>query len=320
VQAIVFAGAGGNEVVRLEERKDPVPGTQEVLIAVSYAGLNQADLAQREGRYPAPPGAPEDIPGLEVAGVVVGRGSAVTAWSEGDRVFGIVGGGGLADRVVVHERHLARVPERLDEAGAAAVPEAFITAHDALVTQAGLGLGDTLLVNGANGGVGTAAIQIGRAAGALVFGSIRSKEAKERVASLGAEPVGSDEFVQHVRDAGGADIVLELVGASNLDSDLDALALRGRIVVVGVAGGIDGSLPVWKLMRRRARLIGTVLRGRSLEDKAAAVQAFAHDLVPLLADGRIEPVVDRVFPATEVAEAFDYLERPGKFGRVLLAF
>src|SRR4051812_24051548 len=169
MRAIVFTGAGGAEVMSLEERPDPVPGSDEVLVAATYAGINTADLAQRAGHYPAPPGAPPDVPGLEVAGTVVARGDGVTQWDLGDRVFGLVGGGGLADRVVVHERHVSAVPESLSDEEAAAAPEMFITAHDAIVTQAGLGLGDVLLVNGANGGVGTAGVQIGVCAGARVL-------------------------------------------------------------------------------------------------------------------------------------------------------
>jgi NADPH:quinone reductase len=320
VRAVVFTGAGGAEVMRLEERPDPVPGSEEILVEVRFAGVNPADLAQREGRYPPPPGAPPDVPGLEVAGTVVARADAVRGWQEGDRVFGIVGGGGLADRVVVHERHVARVPASLDEQEAAAVPEAFVTAHDAVFTQAGLRLGDVLLVNGANGGVGTAAGQLGRAAGARVFGTVRSDGARERIAELGLEPLDPSGFVEPLRALGGADIVLELVGAPNLPADFEALAIKGRVVVVGTGAGTDANLSLRTLMSKRAGLLGTVLRARPLEEKAAAVQAFAHEVVPQLAGARVKPIVDRIFPAADAAEAFDYLARPGKFGKVLLAF
>ncbi len=318
MRVVAFTGAGGNEVVRVEERPDPVPGSDEVLVAVRFAGLNPADLAQRAGRYPPPPGWPPDVPGLEVAGVVAACGPGVQRWREGDRVFGIVGGGGLAERVVVHERHVAPVPERLSDEEAAGVPEAFVTAHDAIVTQAGLGLGDVLLVNGANGGVGTAAVQIGVAAGARVFGSVRSEEARARVAELGAEVVAPEEAVERVQAAGGADVVLELVGAPNLDSDLDALATKGRVIIVGTGAGAEGPLSLRKLMGKRARLIGTGLRVRPLEEKAAAVQAFAHEVVPLLADGRVRVPIDRVFAAERVTEGFDRLASSGKFGKVLI--
>jgi NADPH2:quinone reductase len=320
MRAVVYTGAGGNEVVRVEERPDPAPGSHEVLVAASYSGVNPADLAQREGRYPAPPGAPQDVPGLEVAGTVIARGDAVQSWKAGERVFGIVGGGGLADRAVVHERHVTRVPGTLDDEAAAAAPEAFLTAHDAVVTQAGLRLGEAILVNGANGGVGTAAVQIASAAGGRVFANVRSAEVGERVAALGAQVVGPESFVERVAAEGGAAVILELVGATNLGGDLAALAPKGTIVVVGTGAGADGPLSLRSLMSKRARLIGTVLRARPLEEKAAAVQAFAREVVPLLASGRIAPIVDHVLPAEDVTEAFDYLGHPGKFGKVLLAW
>ena len=317
MHAIVFCGDGG---MRLEERPDPAPGSSEVVVAVAFAGVNPADLAQRAGRYPAPPGAPQDVPGMEVAGRVVACGEAVRDWRVGDRVFGLVGGGGLADRVVVHERHVTAVPERLDEPEAAAVPEAFVTAHDAIVTQAGLRSGAVLLVNGANGGVGTAAVQIGVLAGARVFASARSDEARRRLSELGAEAVAPGEAVARVLAAGGADVVLELVGAPNLAGDLEVLATKGSVVIVGTGAGAEAPLSLRALMGRRARILGTVLRARPLEEKAAAVQAFARGVVPLLADGRARGIVDRAFPAGEAEAAFAYMEQPGKFGKVLLSF
>jgi NADPH2:quinone reductase len=320
MRAIVFTGAGGREVMTLEERPDPQPGSEEVVVAARFAGINAADLLQRAGGYPAPPGAPPDVPGLEVAGMVVGCGKSVRSWSEGDRVFGLVGGGGLADRVVVHERHVAAVPERLSDEEAAASPEIFITAHDAIRTQAGLAPGDLLLVNGANGGVGTAGVQIGLCSGARVLANARSEEARGRLEELGAEPVSPDDFVARAQAAGGADIVLELVGIPNLADDFAALATKGRIVIVGTGAGAEGSISLRALMGKRARLLGTVLRARPLEEKAAAVQSFAHEVVPFLADGRAKAIVDRVFPAEDAADAFDYMQQPGKFGKVLLAF
>ena len=318
MRAIVYTGAGGREVMRLEERPDPVPGSEEMLVAARFAGVNPADLAQRAGAYPAPPGAPQDVPGMEVAGTVVAKGAAVRDFAVGDRVFGLVGGGGLADRVLVHRRHATHVPERLSDEEAAAIPEAFITSHDAIVTRGRLGLGGVLLVNGANGGVGSAGVQIGVVAGARVFASARS--AHEQLAGLGAEPVSPDDAFAAVQAAGGADVVLELVGAPNLDRNLDALATKGRIVVVGTGAGTDADLSLRKLMGRRAAIHGTMLRARPLEEKAAAVQAFAREVVPHLASGRMRAIVDRVFPAEEAADAFDYMASSGKFGKVLLVF
>lgn len=320
VRGIVFTGAGGPEVVALEDRPDPRPVGDDLLVAVRYAGLNPADLAQRAGRYPAPPGSPPDVPGIEVSGTVVSCGPSARQFGVGDRVFGIVGGGGLADRVLVHERHVTGIPERLDELAAAAVPEAFVTAHDALMTQAGLRPGELLVVNGANGGVGTAAVQIAATAGARVLATVRSAELRARVAALGAEAIAPEELVERARAKGGADVVLELVGAPNLEPDLDAIAVKGRVVVVGTGAGSEAKLDLGRLMVRRARLIGTVLRGRPLEEKAAAVQGFAREVVPQLASGRIVPLVDRVFPASEATAAFDRLQEPGKLGKVLLDF
>lgn len=316
MHAIVLHG----EELRFEERSDPVPGSSEVVVAQPFAALNPADLAQRAGRYPAPPGAPADVPGLEVCGTVVACGSAVLGWKAGDRVFGLVGGGGLADRVAVHERHVVAVPARLDDREAAAVPEAFATAHDAIVTQASLGAGDVLLVNGANGGVGTAAVQIGRLVGARVFASVRSEAGRGRVAELGAEAVSPDDAHARVREAGGADVVLELVGAPNLPADLEALATKGRIVVVGTGAGDETPLALRTLMSRRARILGTVLRARPVEEKAAAMQAFGHQIVPALADGRLHGFVDSVFPAEQADQAFAHMVEPGKFGKTLLEF
>jgi NADPH2:quinone reductase len=318
VRAVVFTGAGGAEVMRLDERADPVPGADEVVVSVQFAALNAADLMQRAGNYPAPPGSPPDIPGIEVAGRVAAKGADVRGLAEGDRVFGLVGGGGLADRVVAHERQLTRVPDSLSEEDAAAVPEAFATAHDAVITQAGLRLGDVLLVNGANGGVGSAGVQIGVAAGARVFASARS--AHEQLAALGAEPVGPDEAFNRVKAAGGANVVLELVGAPNIPRDLDALAMWGRVMVIGTGMGADADLSLRTLMARRGRILGSTLRARPLEEKAAAVQAFALGVVPHLASGKLRAVVDRVFPAEEAPAAFDHMAGSGKFGKVLLAF
>jgi NADPH2:quinone reductase len=313
MRAIVYTGAGGAEVMRLEDRPDPHPGSDEVLVEAPFSGLNPADVNQRAGNYPAPPGSPADVPGLEVSGTVVAVGDNVHDWRPGDRVFGLVGGGGLADRVRVNARHVAAVPDALDDRTAAAVPEAFITAHDAAFTQAGLRPGERLLVNGANGAVGLAAVQMALATGVRVLANVRSEAAAERLRSMGAEPVA-------LEDARDVDVVLELVGAPNLAGDLSALAPRGRIVVVSTAGGSKTELSLGALMGRRATVIGTLLRARPAEQKGAAVQAFARQIVPLLESGAIVPVVDQEFPAEQAAEALDYLQQPGKFGKVLLAW
>ncbi len=299
--------------MELQERPDPVPGPDEVLVAAAFAGINPADLSQRAGHYPAPPGSPADVPGLEVAGTVRACGSRVTAWREGDRVFGIVGGGGLADTVCVHERHVARVPDSLPDREAAAVPEAFITAHDAVFTQAGLRMGETLLVNGATGGVGTAAIQLALASGSRALANARSEGGLRRLAEMGAEPTG-------LADARDVDVVLELVGIQHLEGSLRALRSQGRIMIVGTGAGAEGEVSLRALMGKRASITGTMLRARPLDQKAAAVQAFAHQVVPLIERGAVRPLVDRVFPLDRAADAFEYMTKPGKFGKVLLEF
>jgi NADPH:quinone reductase len=318
VKAVVFTGAGGNEVVSIEERADPEPSAEDVLVRVSFAGLNPADLVQRAGNYPPPPGSPQDVPGLEVAGTVERCGARVSSWRPGDRVFGLVGGGGLADRVLAHERCVARVPDTLDEQGAAAVPEAFITAHDAVFTEARLRPGEILLVHGAAGGVGTAAVQLGVAAGARVVATVRSPGVEEAVAALGADVVRDEDFPHGM--SANVDVILELVGGAHFPANLDVLARRGRIVLVSVAGGNEIELALAALMQKRAAIAGTVLRSRALEEKATAVQAFEREVVPALASGRVRPVVDSVYPASEVTTAFDRLEERGKLGKVLLDF
>jgi NADPH:quinone reductase len=323
MRAVTFGGAGGNDVVEVLERPDPPVGPEDVLVAARFAGMNPADLLQREGRYPAPRGSPPDVPGLEVAGRVLAVGERVTAWVVGDRVFGLVGGGGLAERVAVHERCLARVPNRLSDAEAAGVPEAFITAHDAAMTQGGLRMGEAMLVHGAAGGVGSAAVQIGLGAGARVVGSVRSDRAASAVRGIGAEVVPDDGFVPRVLEltgGRGVDVIVELVGAPHFPGNLDVLADQGRVLVVGVGAGDEVTLPLRALMRRRATMRGTTLRTRPLEQKAAAVRAFERGVVPLLADGRARVLIDSTFDVRDVHAAFDRLASPGKVGKVLLEF
>jgi NADPH:quinone reductase-like Zn-dependent oxidoreductase len=316
VRALVLHGTD----LSLEERPDPTPGANEVLVAAPYAAVNPADLAQRAGHYPAPPGAPADIPGLEVTGRVVACGERALDWKVGDRVFGLVGGGGLADRVVVHERHVVAAPERPEDEEATAVPEAFLTAHDAIVTQGGLRPGELLLVNGASGGVGTSAVQIGKLIGARVVATARDEEARRRLAELGAEAVAPDEAAERALAGGGANVVLELVGAPNMARNLEALATWGRIVVIGTAAGEEATLSLRMLMGRRGRILASTLRARPLEEKAAAVQAFGRQIVPALAEGRVRGIVDSVFPVEDFEAAFGHMAQPGKFGKVLLSF
>jgi NADPH:quinone reductase len=318
VRCVVYHGVGGPEVVAIEERPDPMPGRFEVAIEPAYAGVNPADVLQREGKHPVPAGAPKDVPGLEVGGRVVECGEGVTAFAEGDRAFGLVSGGGLAGRVIAHERELFAVPDALDDQAAAAAPEAFLTAFDAICLQAGLGSGDTLLVNGASGGVGTAAVQIAVHLGARVVANVRSEELRPRVAELGATALQADEAFAHVQEEGGADVVLELVGGPHMAGNVASLARGGRIIVVGAKPGDEATIVLRDLMSRRGRLMGTTLRTRPLEEKARLVQEFGRRIVPAMAAGKVRPIVDRAFPLDEAVAALDYVRAPGKFGKVLL--
>ncbi|WP_104081445.1 NAD(P)H-quinone oxidoreductase [Cryobacterium sp. Y11] len=323
MRAVTYKGAGGNEVIELTDRPDPKPEGDEVLVRVRYAALNPADLQQRNGDYPPPPGAPVDIPGLEVAGEVIAAGPRALNVAVGDRVMGLVAGGGLADHVLVSERHVCAVPENLEDLAAAAVPEGFITAHDAIRSQAALRPGEILLVNGATGGVGSAAVQIAHASGARVIGTSRTARGRELISELGGIPADPETVADVVHETSvgrGADVVLELVGAPNLASDLAVLAVLGRVIVVGVGAGAEATINLRALMGRRGRLFATVLRARSTEEKAVAVRAFEREMLPHLASGDLRPIVDRIFPVRDVAAAFDHLEFGVKQGKVLLDF
>jgi NADPH2:quinone reductase len=298
----------------VSEHRDPVAGAGELLVAVRAAGLNGADMMQRIGRYPAPPGSPQDIPGLELAGEVIGRGPEANRFELGDRVMGIVGGGGQAELAVVHERQLMPVPEALSWVQAGGVPEVFITAHDALFTQAQLRPGERLLVHGGAGGVGTAAIALGRLTGAQVSATVRNESLRAQVVALGAAVLDPEGFEQ----AGPFDVVIELVGASNLAANLQALAVRGRIVVVGVGAGARAELNLLALMGKRARIHGTMLRNRPLEEKAIASRRLEAHVLPALADGTITVPVHETYPLQEALAAYDAFAAGGKFGKIVL--
>jgi NADPH2:quinone reductase len=323
MRCVVYTGAGGNEVVRCEERPDPACGDEEVLIHAAFAGLNGADVAQRNGHYPAPPGWPADVPGLEVAGVVEAVGAKVRGWSIGDRAYGLVGGGGLADRVAVHADCVVPVPSRLDAREIAAIPEVFITAHDAVAVQAGLRPGEVLLVHGAAGGVGSAAVQIGVTLGATVIGVSRHAEGRSAIAGWGATAIdqeGWPERVLELTGGRGADVILELVGAPNVPGDIQALARRGRLAIVGIGAGQKVELALRDLMTKRATVFGTTLRARPLGEKIDAIARFHRECGPLFDAGRLQPVIDRAYPWHEAADALARMEGPGKVGKVLLDF
>jgi NADPH2:quinone reductase len=298
----------------VEEHPDPTPGAGEALVRVRAAGLNGADMLQRRGRYPAPPGAPQDIPGLELAGEVAELGPGAARFSPGDRVMGIVAGGGQAELAVLHERILMPVPDRLSWAEAGGVPEVFTTAHDAIFTQAGLRPGERLLVHGGAGGVGTAAIQLGRAAGARVTATVRKSDLRSQVAELGAEVIDPEGFEGH----GPFDVILELVGAPNLAANLTALATGGRITVIGIGAGAQGELNLGALMQKRARIHGSTLRPRPLEEKALTARAMERSVLPLLAEGRVRVPVAATYPLEQALAAYDRFAAGGKLGKIIL--
>jgi NADPH:quinone reductase len=298
----------------IEEHPDPVPGTGEVLVGVRAAGLNGADMMQRRGLYPAPAGSPQDIPGMEFAGEVVALGPAATRFAEGDRVMAIVGGGAQAELATVHERLLMPVPAGLDWPEAGGLPEVFTTAHDAIFTQAQLGAGERLLVHGGAGGVGTAAVQLAHAAGARPTATVRHEPHREAVAAMGAEVIAPEGFAEH----GPFDVILELVGAPNLDENLEALAGGGRIVIIGVAAGAKGELNLLALMGKRARIHGSTLRARSLEDKALAARLLERQVLPTFEGGRLRVPVADTYPLKEAAAAYDRFAAGGKLGKIVI--
>lgn len=298
----------------VEEHPDPAPGAGQLLVAVRAAGLNGADMLQRKGGYPAPPGEPQDIPGLELAGEVVGLGPGTGRFSEGDRVMAIVGGGGQAELALLHERAAMPVPEALDWPRAGGVSEVFVTAHDALFTQAGLRPGERLLVHGAAGGVGTAAVQLGRATGADVTATVRNEALRPGVEALGATAIDPDGFGEH----GPYDVVLELVGAPNLADNLGALATDGRVVVIGVGAGFKAELNLLAVMGKRATIRGSTLRARPLEEKAAAMRAVEKEVLPLFEGGEIDVPVAETFPLDDAEAAYDRFTEGGKLGKIVL--
>jgi putative PIG3 family NAD(P)H quinone oxidoreductase len=310
----VIAATLENGQVAPREHPDPRPGAGEVLVAVRAAGLNGADLMQRAGRYPAPPGAPQDIPGIELAGEVAELGPGAARFALGDRVMGIVGGGGQGELAVVHERILMAVPERLDWPSAGGVPETFTTAHDALFTRGGLAAGERLLVHGGAGGVGTAAIGLAAAAGARVYTTVRDAALRERVAALGATVIAPEGFADH----GPFDLILELVGSPNLAENLDALAVKGRLVVIGTSAGSIAELDLRAVMFKRATITGSTLRSRPLEEKALTARRLEHSVLPLLASGAVTVPIAAIFPLSQVAEAYERFAAGGKLGKIVL--
>ncbi|MCY4399106.1 MAG: NAD(P)H-quinone oxidoreductase [Gemmatimonadetes bacterium] len=315
---------GEAEVLRLDSVRDPEPLPREVLVKVHASGVNRADLLQRRGLYPPPPGVSE-VPGLEFAGVVEEVGTDVTRWKPGDRVMGIVAGGGYAERVVVDERVAVGVPPGMDLTVAGAIPEVYMTAFDAVFRQAGLTAGEALLVHAVGSGVGTAAVQLARRAGARTIGTSRTPAKLERAAAMGLDVGlnGGEAWVEGVVEATGgrgADVILDLVGGPYLEKNQAAVAVGGRHVVVGVPGGSRAEIDLRALMARRARLFGTVLRARGVVEKAALAKEFGAEVVPGFVDGLLVPVIDRIFPVTEAVDAHLRMEANENFGKIVLVW
>jgi putative PIG3 family NAD(P)H quinone oxidoreductase len=310
----------------VETRPDPEPGAGDVLVRVHGAGLNRADLAQRAGFYPAPPGAPADIPGLEFAGEVVGRGDGVDGLEVGARVFGLVGGGGQAELVTVPASHCVQVPDRLDLVAAGGIPEAFITAHDAMFTQAAAVRGETVLVTAAGSGVGTAAVQLAHAAGCVVVGTSRTGEKLDACRSLGLDhavvaprELDTEALADAISAAAGAvDVAIDLVGGAYLAVDVRVANRLGRIVLVASQAGSRADLEIGALMGKRLRIHGTVLRSRSLAEKTAATDAFARDVVPLLAESIVAPVIGQTVPLERAEEGYELLAADAVFGKIVI--
>ncbi|HTT69081.1 MAG TPA: NAD(P)H-quinone oxidoreductase [Gemmatimonadales bacterium] len=324
MRAIVISAAGGPEVLQLRDVPTPRPAAGEVQVRVRAAGVNRADVLQRQGHYPPPPGAPGDIPGLEYAGEVAALGAGARAWKVGDRVMGLVPAGGYAEAVTVNEAVAMPVPSAWTFEEAAAVPEAFITAYDALFRQMGLRSGERVLIHAVGSGVGTAALQLAKAFGARTFGTSRSAAKLARATALGLEvaiDTSKADFAEVVkqRTAGeGVDVVFDLVGGPVLAGSIQALARGGRMIVVGLTGGRSATIDLGMLLSKRLTLVGTVLRARTLEEKIGVTSRFAAEVLPLLEGGIVRPVVERSFPLADAAEAHRVLESDAVFGKLVL--
>jgi len=325
VRAAVYTGSGGPEVIKIAEVPTPEPGAEQVLVRVQASGLNRADVLQRMGRYPAPKGAPASIPGLEYTGTVEELGPGVTSLKRGQRVFGLVSAGGHAEFITSHERLVVPVSDNLDVVQAASVPESFITAADALFVQAGLTPGERVLIHAAAGGVGTAAVQLAKAAGCAVFATTRTPGKLQRLAGLGAGfPIDASgqsfagSVLEHTGGQ-GVHVCIDFIGSSYLDQNLAALATKGRLVLVGVLGGARAPIDFGVVLNKRLRIVGTVLRSRPIEEKIAATRLFAECVLPQLSKGLVLPVVDRVFPLDQLADAHRYMESNAPFGKVVIS-
>ena len=327
MKAVYIREFGGPENLEYREIDDPPePQGNEVLIRVHASGLNRADVLQRRGLYPPPPGFSPNIPGLEFAGEIEKLGDSVTELKKGDRVFGITAGESHAAKLLVDASLTVKIPGNLNFVEAAAIPEVFITAHDALFTQANLKEGETLLIHAVGSGVGLAGLQLGKAFSAHVIGTSRTSDKLEKCKAFGLDEAINAEagkFADRVLEATngyGADVILDLVGGAYFEENLKCLATKGRLMLVGLTAGSNAEIDLGIALRKRVTIIGTTLRGRPTEEKAEAVKRFANEVVPLLANAKLVPNIDEVFPASEVRAAHEYLESNESFGKVILEF
>jgi putative PIG3 family NAD(P)H quinone oxidoreductase len=321
MRAIVYEGAGGVDVVQIAERPTPEPGPGQIRVRVHAAGLNRADILQRRGHYPAPPGWPADIPGLEYSGQVESLGAGVGRWNIGDRVMGLVGGGGQAEFLVTQESEALGVPEGIDWPAAAAIPESFLTAYDALVTRGRLRAGERVLIHAAAGGIGTAAVQVAHRWGAVTIGTSRSAEKLERLAPLGlTEGIDTSRrgFREQITDP--VDLVLDLLGGPAFADNLSVLGQRGRLVMIGFLAGSAFSGDLGPILRRRLQVIGTVMRSRGAEERAELAADWRRDLAPKFDAGELRAVVGREFPFEQIADAHRLMEADGLFGKCVLSW
>ncbi len=324
MRAAVITEPGGPDVLQIMEVDDPVPGPEDVLVDVKASALNRADMIQRQGNYPAPAGSPSDIPGLEFAGVVVEAGERVIGMAKGDRVFGLLGGGGYASRAITHHRMAIPMPSDWDFVQAAATPEVYFTAYDALFNRGNLQMGESLLVHAAGSGVGTAAVQLAHQAGAFVFGTAGSPKKLDGAAKLGMD-VGinyhDEDFSAVVKEktgGAGVDVLIDFIGGPYWDQNIASMAVLGRLVEVGLMGGGRVEVDLGQLLGKRLQVTGTGLRGRTLEEKLAITAQFKRHVLPHLASGSMKPIVDRTFPLEEVADAHRYMETNANFGKIVL--
>lgn len=324
MKAVVISSYGGPEKLELQDVPLPEPQRGEVRIKVKATAVNRADVLQRMGRYASSPDCPATVPGLEFAGAVDAIADGVDGFKDGDRVFGLVGGGSYAQYLTVHHRTLARIPENLSFEEAAAIPEAFVTAYDAMVAQCNLSAGEWVLIHAVGSGVGTAAVQIAEAIGARSIGTSRTSEKIDRVKEFGLnhgivvkEPLFADQ-VKSITGGAGVHAVLELVGGNYVSEDLDCVATKGRIIVVGLLAGAKVDFSLGKLLTKRVLVRGTTLRARPLEEKIAAGQLLAQNIVPLIESGKLQPVVDKIFDLADSSKAHSYMESDDNFGKIVL--